>query len=156
MSLKCSQAFKLWIDQCILPPMEAEIHCLLHQTGHGDAQGLDYKKLSDTRNLTRSPLRFVSTWPFYINELLSKVTTYVHLSDVYRASVLSKGQLSARDKKMNKTSLCHHFQTKPGHMFKTNKHSNDTMYSKFKLFLENCSSVALRACYKQFLCILPF
>lgn len=72
----------------------------------------------------------------------------------YGASVLSKGLCSAREEKMNETSLCHHFQVKTRPHVHAMQCSNGTKYAKFGLILENCSSVALRTLYNLLLCTL--
>lgn len=72
----------------------------------------------------------------------------------YGASVLSKGLCSARDEKMNGTSLCHHFQVKTRPYVHEKQCSNGTKYAQFGLILENWSSVTLRALYNLLPCTL--
>ena len=118
LSFKGSQAFKSWMDQCILLPREAGISReTFLQTDHGDRARpelikvtLRHGKHNSTNSLFRPNLEMslhISTFT-----LMSYKHVSIHLLHVDRASVLSKDLRSAKDQKMNESSLCHHFQIK--------------------------------------------
>ena len=80
----------------------------------------------------------------------------IHLAHVHGASVLSKALCSARDKKVNRTRLCHHVQIKTRPHVQEKQWSDGTTYSACGLILENWSSVTLRALYDPLLCAVWF
>lgn len=84
----------------------------------------------------------------------------IHSSRVYRASVLSKGLSSPRDKKINKASLCHHFQIKKKKKIRPNVQEMQCSNEKKNILNLGSSwrtrAVTLRALYNLLLCKLLF